>query len=64
MVLINKTHYNLNGELIHLPWCVKVNLYFNPGIVLIVLSGTETNHQLNFTSGLQCFNCGLVLISF
>ena len=30
------------NELIHLARCVKVNLYFNLGIVLIALSKTET----------------------
>ena len=52
------------SELIHLARCVKVNLYFNPGIVLIGLSVTETNRRLNFILGLGRFNCGLALIGF
>ena len=52
------------SELIHLARCVKVHLYFNPGIVLIALSGTETNRRLNFILGLGRINRGLALIGF
>ena len=52
------------SKLIHLASCVKFNPYLIPGIVLIVVCGTQSNRRTNFIPRLARFNPRLALIVF
>ena len=52
------------SELIDLVKWIKFNPSFIPWLVLIVLSGTESNRRINFHPRLARFNPRLTLISF
>ena len=52
------------SELIHLARCVKFNPHFIPGIMLIVLCGTQSNRRTNFIPRSAGFNPRLALIGF
>ena len=52
------------SELIDLARWIKFNPSFITWLVLIVLSGTESNGRINFNPGLARFNPRLALIGF
>ena len=52
------------SELIVLARWVKFNSLLMPGLVLIVLSGTESNRGIKLLQRLAIFNPGLAIIGF